>query len=571
MKALRALVLGCVLLSAARCSSSSAPTRVLKSSCVVNSDCNDPLLCSFGLCHQACKESRDCPTGQHCLNLPDGAVCQLDEDKVDCTYSSECKAPLKCAVDSRCRVPCVGDGDCLASQVCTQFVCADTSELDSKSHALPVTNKTAPWNGPESDGGEPPDAASGGASGKGGATTTMDASSGGGGAGGASGTGGKGGSGSGGKGGFVSTDAGSGPPTCGDAGLAGFHPSNLEAAGAVPDKLIDLTTFSDFFDTGNAAPNPKAPAWDTFNPPPATTQTVVKLADGSEAAVLWVNSVTMPLNARLSIRGTRPLIIASTGPVDINGTIIAEADALRGWFAGGAPTTVTAARTGICPDDTKAGGGKAGLPDASKGIGPGGGGFCGKGGSGSTDLMGFARPEGGVVYGSDALIPLIGGSAGGTAATGSGGHGGGAVQLVSGVGVVIGDSGVINMAGGGGIGNNGAAGSGGAILLEAPSVTVRGILAANGGAGADFNNGDDGQPNDQPAAASKLAGDGGAGDSPDGKPGNAAGTTLEAAGGGGGVGRIRINTGCGGSLVVASNAVISPSTKSGCYKTGSLL
>jgi hypothetical protein len=36
------------------------------------------------------------------------------------------------------------------------------------------------------------------------------------------------------------------------------------------------------------------------------------------------------------------------------------------------------------------------------------------------------------------------------------------------------------------------------------------------------------------------------------------------------VGRIRINTGCGGKLTVASSAVISPSDVSGCYTTAKI-
>jgi hypothetical protein len=67
-----------------------------------------------------------------------------------------------------------------------------------------------------------------------------------------------------------------------------------------------------------------------------------------------------------------------------------------------------------------------------------------------------------------------------------------------------------------------------------------------------------------------VAGLGAAGDAADGKEGNTAPTKVNTAGGGGGVGRIRINTGCGGMLVVSSNAIISPSTKTGCYTTGEL-
>jgi hypothetical protein len=578
---LRAAVLGCVVFSLARCSSDSHGGGI-KSGCIVNSDCNNPLACSFGLCHQACKESRDCPTGQHCLALEGGAVCQLDADVVECVYSSQCKKPLKCAVDSRCRVPCEGSGDCLASQVCTQHVCADKDELNPDTKSLDVTNTTDPWSGGSStDGGVEGSTGSGGKSGAGGAGGAGGKSGAGGssegpdsgqaGNGGAGGSSGSGGKGSGGKS-SEPVDSGSvGEPTCGDAGISGFHPSNLPASLNVPSDLIDLTFFSDAFDTGNPAPNAKAPAWDTFYTPPVTTQTVVKLSDGREAAVLWVKSFTLASGAKFNVRGTRPLIVMSEGSVEIDGIVSAAADPLRAWYAGGAPATTTAARAGTCPIDTEAGGGRPGQSDMSTGIGSGGGGFCGSGGPGSTDLMGTTRPAGGVPYGIPALIPIVGGSAGGTGASGNGGHGGGAVQLVSGVSIVVGDSGVIDMAGGGGSATVGAGGSGGAILLEAPSVTVRGVLAANGGSGGDFYGGVDGMASSSPALGHDTGGNGGAGDDKDGTPANEAATKVAASGGGGGVGRIRINTGCGGSLVVSSSAVISPSSKSKCYTTGDLL
>src|SRR5215471_6842053 len=160
---LRAGMLGCVVLALSRCSSDKPLRSGLSDGCVVNSDCNDPLQCSFGLCHKACKESRDCPSMQHCLNLPSGPVCQLDKDTVECVYSSECPPPLKCAVDSRCRVPCVAKDDCLPSQVCTQHVCADKDEVDAKTQKLPVTNDHA-WTGSDAGTGEPVDAGSGGSS-----------------------------------------------------------------------------------------------------------------------------------------------------------------------------------------------------------------------------------------------------------------------------------------------------------------------------------------------------------------------------------------------------------------------
>lgn len=44
--------------------------------CMRNSECNNPLSCSFGRCHETCVETRDCPVGQRCLKLAAGSVCQ---------------------------------------------------------------------------------------------------------------------------------------------------------------------------------------------------------------------------------------------------------------------------------------------------------------------------------------------------------------------------------------------------------------------------------------------------------------------------------------------------------------
>jgi hypothetical protein len=54
----RVLILGGVGLSGVHCSSSSTRKATLAAGCLANSDCNDPLVCAFKVCHNACKESR---------------------------------------------------------------------------------------------------------------------------------------------------------------------------------------------------------------------------------------------------------------------------------------------------------------------------------------------------------------------------------------------------------------------------------------------------------------------------------------------------------------------------------
>jgi len=177
-------------------------------------------------------------------------------------------------------------------------------------------------------------------------------------------------------------------------------------------------------------------------------------------------------------------------------------------------------------------------------------------------------------------VPLVGGSSGGSSeGTGKDNHGGGAVEIVSGTSILIGDTGIINMGGGAFKAPYGTGGgSGGAILLEAPTVTVRGVLAANGGSGtAVYSDAQDGLASDQPAigtkqdaAGTRHAGNGGAGTLANGGNAEPPPTGLSSAGGGGGVGRIRINTGCGGMVTVAASAVISPAESTLCYTKGAL-
>src|SRR3954466_15848555 len=87
--------------SLSMCSSDDAPKTVAES-CQLNTDCNNPLSCTFGRCHTSCTATRDCPSPQRCVHATLGNVCQL-VDEATCTYASQCQPPLKCAVDSRCR------------------------------------------------------------------------------------------------------------------------------------------------------------------------------------------------------------------------------------------------------------------------------------------------------------------------------------------------------------------------------------------------------------------------------------------------------------------------------------
>jgi hypothetical protein len=113
-------------------------------------------------------------------------------------------------------------------------------------------------------------------------------------------------------------------------------------------------------------------------------------------------------------------------------------------------------------------------------------------------------------------------------------------------------------------------GSGGSILLVAPSVTVNGILAANGGAGGTAQTaGTNATANDQPALGPPSAGIGSAAATLNGGSGVMTDGGAALGGGGGGAGRIRINT-MSGAATLGPNSVISPALGTACATQGNL-
>jgi hypothetical protein len=137
------LLLGLPLLTVA-CGSSSKPP--LGKSCVVNSDCNNPLSCTFGKCHEECAVSRDCPMGQRCVKGPaDKNVCQLSDEKLCPAVGgiSTCTAPLACAIDLQCRNKCLVVADCTGGQLCASGYCAEPLETNSDG-TLKVTDGGVP-------------------------------------------------------------------------------------------------------------------------------------------------------------------------------------------------------------------------------------------------------------------------------------------------------------------------------------------------------------------------------------------------------------------------------------------
>lgn len=262
-----------------------------------------------------------------------------------------------------------------------------------------------------------------------------------------------------------------------------------------------------------------------FNP---TVNTELQLPP---SGIFNFTSVNIPAGVTVTFKKNvtnTPVVILASGDVTIAGTIN---------LSGSASTNVGAAGDGNLGDDGIPGsggpggydGGVGGAPGirGGDGRGPGGGGGGGgdgdwyfDGGGGAGFGQGGASTgtgAGGPAYGSNLLLPLVGGSGGGGGRGGSfvgsgGGGGGGAILIaasgtVSITGAIVANGGSSGVSSGYGAGGTGGGGSGGAIRIVATTLSGNGTINALPGAGGQATT---------------------------------TGTTYVRAGGSGGVGRIRL-------------------------------
>jgi hypothetical protein len=276
-------------------------------------------------------------------------------------------------------------------------------------------------------------------------------------------------------------------------------------------------------------------------------------APGNGVAMRVIKVGSLTISGTVDVNGSNALVIVSDGDVEISGSLSVASTGAPGpgaWTAGGA---------------CEGGDGGTGQVNAgglisvySSGGGGGGFGSAGaRGGNVSGDISLTGGSAGGTT-GNAALTPLRGGCPGGSGGdTSRFGGGGGAVHIVSRTSITVQSGGMIDAGGGAarppfiGISStNGGGGSGGAILLEAPTVTIEGILAANGAGGgcngAEAQHGQTGSTAAQGGNCTSSS-DGGRGatrvnSAAPGELYNTSGGMAAAGSGGGGVGRIRINT-----------------------------
>jgi hypothetical protein len=116
-------ILGLLLLTAiapgmASCSSSSSGAG-LAANCSINSDCNNPLICTFSRCHEACAASRDCSDGERCVLSGTIGSCQLETEATCTGASSTCSSGQVCGTDKQCRAECTPTaGGCAMGDYC---------------------------------------------------------------------------------------------------------------------------------------------------------------------------------------------------------------------------------------------------------------------------------------------------------------------------------------------------------------------------------------------------------------------------------------------------------------------
>jgi hypothetical protein len=342
----------------------------------------------------------------------------------------------------------------------------------------------------------------------------------------------------------------------------GFNPSNAglmgEDASVVGDVVISGPDCDIHSEQGR---------WDCVDPGRYVHRFAI-LPSGWKYSVFVVKSLRIEASGVVATREAAPVIVIALQDIELLGSI----HVVPGTSGG--PINDQARTPGNGPG--------GGLPGGERGAG-GGASFCGKGGAGAVKPGATA----GIVaspYGVAELKPLTGGSSGGTGAFAQGGAGGGAIQLVAGRTFRLGPGAFVSAGGGGGLAGGGTTempgggGSGGAILIEANTVTIAGMLAANGGGGGQGSGtaGEDGRADAEPAAGGGTGdggavagrgGFGGAAESIDGMAGSVEGDDNPGAGGGG-VGRIRINTRSGAADVTAGT--LSPAPNTPCVTFGAL-
>jgi hypothetical protein len=139
----------------------------LAQSCVLDTDCENPLICAFERCHFQCAGDKDCHDGARCVRSATGdGICQLVDEKT-CRRDRDCVGEEVCAEDAQCRDQCSASLVCLEGAVCAVGgVCASKREVDEQG-SLVSGGTSGGSNGGNATGGSNSGNGSGGAAGHG--------------------------------------------------------------------------------------------------------------------------------------------------------------------------------------------------------------------------------------------------------------------------------------------------------------------------------------------------------------------------------------------------------------------
>ena len=349
-----------------------------------------------------------------------------------------------------------------------------------------------------------------------------------------------------------------------------FTPSNLDLSGLKLEGLgdLDLDAQCGLWTIGKLSQGENCKGLEGL------TFKMMKQPDGSYIGVYFARRIRITVNGGILFIGPYAGALVALETMEIFGRIHANPIRMLAESSPGGFASEDQFRT--------VKGGPGGGSAAAENRAGSGGSFCGRGGAGA--VRADAKPHGSLEsYGSPQLIPLIGGSGGGESGSGSGG---GAIQLVAGTSIRIGSEGRIDSSGTSGKTRDQidtrdwfkgfGGGSGGAILLEAPTVIVEGQLHANGAAGnvleestekdgeLDFSNVFGWIPRQ---ARNPHGGAGGADEVADGADGTVTPDGGGGGGGGGGAGRIRINTRDGTAVITGR---LSPASTTACATLGTV-